>query len=178
MFYLYFRRFFKLTGRLFGFVADELEGKIKILKTHRKAEHSNAYETIQSMVEFEIANDSTKVKGHLPSGSRTLLRLHRALEFIICFMDHISKSKDTDKTSDIAYEVYHKTLAKYHPWVIQKMAGLAMYMLPSRRQLIETMCRHNYEKVSELLTDVVKAGQPIYDITQQLYESHQLLDLP
>ncbi|OWF44062.1 ceramide-1-phosphate transfer protein-like [Mizuhopecten yessoensis] len=171
-------RFFKLTGKLFGFVASELESKIHILETHRKSENGNAYETIQSMIDFEVTNGITKVSRNPPSGSRTLLRLHRALGFISEFMDRIAKSDDDAKTSDIASEVYKKTLGLYHPWIIQKMAGLAMYMLPSRRQLIDTMCKQNYEKAISTLPLVVDALKPVYNITQELYETNDLLNLP
>ncbi|XP_060075886.1 ceramide-1-phosphate transfer protein-like [Ylistrum balloti] len=171
-------RFFKLSGKLFGFVASELESKIQILKTHRKSENGNAYETIQSMVDFEVTNGITKVSGSPPSGSRTLLRLHRALGFISEFMDRLAKSDDDAKTSVIASEVYKETLGLYHPWVIQKMAGFAMYMLPSRRQLIDTMCKQNYEKALNTLPKVVDALKPIYNVTQELYESNDLLNLP
>ncbi|XP_033763198.1 ceramide-1-phosphate transfer protein-like [Pecten maximus] len=171
-------RFFKLSGKLFGFVASDLESKITILKTHRKSENGNAYETIQSMIDFEVTNGITKVSRTPPSGSRTLLRLHRALGFISEFMDRIAKSDDDAKTSVIASEVYKETLGLYHPWVVQKMAGLAMYMLPSRRQLIDTMCKQNYEKALNTLPHVVATMKPIYSITQELYETNDLLNLP
>lgn len=58
------------------------------------------------------------------------------------------------------------------------MAGFAMYMLPSRRQLFETMCKHNYAHALELLDSVVKAGKPVYEDTQNIFANHGLLDLP
>ncbi|XP_069114687.1 ceramide-1-phosphate transfer protein-like [Argopecten irradians] len=171
-------RFFKLSGKLFGFVASDLESKINILKTHRKSENGNAYETIQSMIDYEVTNKITQTSGNPPSGSRTLLRLHRALGFISEFMDRIAKSDDEAKTSVIASEVYKGTLGLHHPWVVQKMAGLAMYMLPSRKQLIDTMCKQNYEKALNTLPQVVTTLNPVYSITQELYETNDLLNLP
>lgn len=159
-------------------MAKELEEKIKILQNYRKSESGNAYETIQSMIDFEIKNGTTKVTGYPPSGARTLLRLHRSLIFILTFMDRLSKSKDEDKASTIASEVYNTTLALYHPWIVQKMAGVAMYMLPSRRQLIDTMCKQDYDKVLSTLADVVAAGMPVYNITQKLFTDNDLLNLP
>lgn len=130
------------------------------------------------MIEFEVANDITTRTGNLASGSRTLLRLHRALEFISSFMHSVAISQDDAKTSDLASEVYNVTLAKYHPWIVQKMAALAMYMLPTRRQLIDTMCKHNYDKALGTLPHVVEAMKPVYSITQELYATNNLLDLP
>ena len=100
------------------------------------------------------------------------------MEFILAFMERLRISSDMDKTSHIASSVYHETLARYHPWLVQKMAGLAMYMLPSRRQLMETMCKQDYNQMSVLLEGTVRAGKPVYQITQRLYENNDLLDLP
>ena len=140
--------------------------------------NGNHYTTIQSMIEFEVTNDITKVKHKLPSGSRSLLRLHRGLEFILEFMRRLGNSSDDDRSSVIAAETYRDTLSRFHPWIVQKMAGVAMYMLPSRRQLFETMCKQDYTHALELLSSVVNAGKPVYDITQNIYAERDLLDLP
>ncbi|XP_062571625.1 ceramide-1-phosphate transfer protein-like [Saccostrea cucullata] len=171
-------RFFRLSGRLFGFVAKDLEEKIHVLESHMNGPNGQHYNTIQSMVEFEVTNNITKVKHKLPSGSRSLLRLHRGLEFILEFMKRLGQSSDDDRSSLIAVETYKDTLSRHHPWIVQKMAGVAMYMLPSRRQLFETMCKHDYTHVSSLLESVVHVGKPVYDRTQNIYAEHELLDLP
>ena len=54
-----------------------------------------------------------------PSGSRTLLRLHRALEYIIAFLHKLDDIQDADLCSVISVEAYEATLMKYHPWVVQ-----------------------------------------------------------
>ncbi|XP_048748566.2 ceramide-1-phosphate transfer protein-like [Ostrea edulis] len=171
-------RFFRLSGRLFGFVANDLEEKIHVLESHLNGPNGKNYRTIQLMIEFEVTNNITKTKHKLPSGSRSLLRLHRGLEFILEFMRRLGNSSDDDRSSVIAADTYRDTLSKYHPWIVQKMAGVAMYMLPSRRQLFETMCRHDYTHALELLSSVVNAGKPVYDTTQNIYAEYGLLDLP
>lgn len=171
-------RFFRLSGRLFAFVAKDLEEKIHVLESHLDGPNGRHYVTVQSMTDFEVANNITKVKHKLPSGSRSLLRLHRGLKFILEFMRRMGESSDDDRSSTIAAETYKDTLAHYHPWLVQKMAGFAMYMLPSRRQLFETMCKHNYAHALELLDSVVKAGKPVYEETQNIFANHGLLDLP
>lgn len=42
--------------------------------------------------------------------------------------------KDDDGTAHVCKEAYTKTLAKYHPWLIQKGAILAMYALPTKKE--------------------------------------------
>lgn len=69
-----------------------------------------------SKVEHDLIK--TKKKDD-PSGSRTLLRLHRALEYIIAFLHKLDDIQDPDLCSVISVEAYEATLMKYHPWVVQ-----------------------------------------------------------
>ncbi|KAL3862268.1 hypothetical protein ACJMK2_008250 [Sinanodonta woodiana] len=171
-------RFFKLTGRLFSFVARDLEGKIRVLEIMQKADESQNYKSVQSMLEYECGRKTVHTNVHVLSGSRTLLRLHWALEFIVEFMDRICKSSDDDTTSHIAAEVYKTTLSNHHPWYTRKIAALAMYLLPNRKQLIQVMCKHDYETVLELLNRVVEVGRQVYNTTQALYAERNLLNIP
>lgn len=163
---------------MFGFVARDLEGKIKTIETRRKGDDGQHYNNVRSMLQYEVNKGISKDKGRLHSGSRTLLRLHWAFEFILEFMSRISNSTDHDKTSVIAAEVYAKTLSKHHPWITRKMAALAMYFLPSRKDLIEVMCKQNYRAVLEMLHQVVDVGKDIYDTTEKLYGDYDLLHIP
>lgn len=43
---------------------------------------------------------------------------------------------DNDGTSRISKDAYAQTLAKFHPWLIQKGAGIAMLGLPTKKDLI------------------------------------------
>ncbi|XP_076087323.1 ceramide-1-phosphate transfer protein-like [Mytilus galloprovincialis] len=170
-------RFFRLQGRLFGFVAKDLEEKIGILETWRRCDTCDNYKSVQSMIKYEVEYGLTTFRGRVPSGSRTLLRLQRALEFILRFIDEMSMSEDEDKSSYIAHTVYKRTLANHHPWIVQKMAGFVTFMLPSRKELIETMCKQKYDQVLILMHEVTQEGNPIYDITHSLYKKHNLLNL-
>ena len=54
-----------------------------------------------------------------PSGSRTLLRLHRALEYIAEFLGHLEALEDETYLGQVSKDAYEKTLMKYHPWIVQ-----------------------------------------------------------
>lgn len=41
------------------------------------------------------------------SGTRTLLRLHRALKFLLLFLEKIGKNEDEGKVSVMGYNAYH-----------------------------------------------------------------------
>lgn len=175
---MYFR-FFKLTGRLFGFVAKDLEWKLSVIQKKLSDEGQKChYTTVKKMVQYELNKSMTLRQGQKTSGSRTLLRLHWALEFILEFMSKVSQSTDHDKTSHIASEVYNRTLSKHHPWLTRKLAALAMYLLPSRKDLISAMCKQDYKTVLELLDKVVHAGNEVYGRVDRVLRDNDLLNIP
>ena len=164
-------------GRLFGFVAADLESKIVVLEAFRTSASKDNYKTVQIMVAHEISNGTANSGRRNPSGCRTLLRLQRALEFILQFMAKLVDSDDDARVSNIASEVYHETLAKHHPWIVRKMAGVAMYILPCKKDLIQMMCKQDLDSVSVLLREVVEAGDPVYKAIYNIYEENELLSL-
>lgn len=171
-------RFFKLTGPLFSFVARDIESKICAIEYRLKKDNGNNYFSIQSMIQYEISKGKTHHKGLHPSGSRTLLRLHHALEFILAFMDKITNSEVDAKASQIAWEVYGDTLSKHHPWITQKLAYVAVHALPSKQHLIEIMCKHDYSQVEGLLSQVVLVGKKVYDHIEDLMKMKNLFHIP
>jgi hypothetical protein len=177
-------RFFHLLGAVFVFVAKDVESKITILQTYYKeSEYGVNYRTIQTMIQYEKSkNILTDTKR--PSGSRTLLRLHRALEFVSHFMQEVSRLDDDNGTAEVARDCYKKTLAKYHPWYIRKSASIAMYTLPYRRQLIERAYCGSipaYEtpnSISDSMNRLAQLADEVFNAIQKLYDEHELLDLP
>ena len=164
-------------GRLFGFVAADLERKILVLEALRSSLLRDKYEVVQTMVTHELNNGSANSTRRNPSGCRTLLRLQRALEFILQFMAKLADSDDDARVSTMASEVYHETLAKHHPWIVRKMAGVAMYILPNKKDLIQMMCKQDLDGVTVLLREVVEAGEPVYKSIYNIYEENELLNL-
>lgn len=177
-------RFFHLLGAVFIFVAKDVESKINILENYRKeSENGFNYRTVQTMIEYEksknILEDTKR-----PSGARTLLRLHRALEFVSHFMLEVSNLGDDKGTADVARDCYKKTLAKYHPWYIKKSASIAMYTLPYRHQLVErAYCGsipscENSNTISNSMNRLSQLAEEVFNAIQKLYDEHQLLELP
>ncbi len=89
----------------------------------------------------------------------------------------MSTAPDEARSSTIAGEVYEETLAHYHVWLVRKMAGVVMYTLPARRDLLYIMCKQNPDEVEQLLKMVVDSAKPVYDIIQKTYTDRELLDL-
>lgn len=172
-------------GKVFSFVVSDVHEKNTILINHQKSETDQHYNTVKDMIMFEVENNITVVHGRHkpPSGCRTLLRLHRALEFIIEFLDKLSLAGLEDQVSSIGHKAYNSTLHHYHPWIVRQGVNLAMYTLPTVQSLIKIMAENNghqldYESSQKALKNIVQAAQPVYDLTQEMYKSNGILDLP
>ena len=81
-------KFLNLLGTVFGWVASDIDAKMEILRGLKNGEQSEKYLTVQSMIQYEVDNNLIKYKAKDSStGTRNLLRLHRALEYIAAFLD-------------------------------------------------------------------------------------------
>ena len=171
--------FFETLGSVFGFINSDVVEKVTILKYYRNGETKEKYCTVKDMMEYEIEQGfPVSADGH-PSASRTLLRLHRALAFASLFMKQLGEAEREDKCSTIAYDSYNETLAKFHPWLIQKGVGVATYTLGSCGSLIDK-CRGEVEssQAQELLGEISKAMDAGYNETEALYTKNHLHELP
>ena len=86
---------------MFGWVASDIDAKMEILRGLKNGEQSEKYQSVQSMIQYEVDNNLIKHKAKDSStGTRNLLRLHRALEYIVAFLD--------GKTIDFFFHFYDK----------------------------------------------------------------------
>ncbi|KGL81616.1 Ceramide-1-phosphate transfer protein, partial [Tinamus guttatus] len=107
-----------------------------------------------------------------------VLRLHRALRWLQLFLEGLRTSREDSKTSVICTDSYNASLARYHPWVVRKVATAAFCALPSRNAFLETMNVGGPEAAVAMLGDALPHICTVYGITEELYAQHQLLDLP
>lgn len=134
-----FRLFTKLGG-LFKFIVHDVTEKTQILGQHLKTPAKDNYEKIESMLDYEQKNDllldpAKQPAHHLANGARTLLRLHRALLFVVKLIDGVKNSDENDRMAPLAKTAYDSTLGHFHPWLIRKGVHLAVYTLPYRKQV-------------------------------------------
>ncbi|KAG0722103.1 Ceramide-1-phosphate transfer protein [Chionoecetes opilio] len=132
------------------------------------------------MIEYEQENNLLGCTDP-QSGSRTLLRLHRGLEFISGFMAEIHKAADTVGLGGATSELYGRTLARHHNWVLAKTVGAVLLLMPTKQTIIERMAggvaavrAHN----EALMPKVIEVMNSVYNLTQKLYEDYNILDLP
>lgn len=175
-------KFLNLLGTVFGWVASDVLAKIDVLKQHRQSAKGDKYESIESMIKHEIAEGIIQPKARdSTTGARNLLRLHRALDYIQTFLEQLPTMERSEKCCPVSQTAYKKTLAKHHPWVVQKAALMAMNLLPTKEGLIAKICgdsEEEYQEAVRVLRDAVSAMRAVYDKTEKLYSEHKLLDLP
>lgn len=166
------------------FVTSDLENKIGLVEGYRNTEKGGcnpAYLTIQSAIEYEtkekLLRDSKR-----PSGARTILRLHRALEFLSALMLNLSKLEEDSETVPAAREAYSDTLAKHHPWTIRTIASFAMRTLPHKKLLVENVLGKEYTlnqtTTNAKMLDLANVTENLFKVVDKYYEENDLKDLP
>lgn len=63
------------------------------------------------------------------------MAVSRALEFVLALIRSIHDADDHTSMAHLAKHAYDTTLAKYHPWLVRKGVHLAMWALPTRKQV-------------------------------------------
>jgi len=170
-------KFFQLLGSVFSFVSSDVKTKVGILEEFRaNKEVAENFNSVKQMISYEKDKELLQKKGYV-SGSRTLLRLHRGLDFIRNFLRRLGEVEPDEKTSTICSLSYNETLANFHPFLIRKSANIAMYALPQRDQLLNKVCS-DVQKSIEALPEMLKFTDTVYDRIDALYTVNDLHGLP
>lgn len=171
-------------GTIFLFVTSDLETKIGLLETYRNVEKGGcnpAYLTIQSAIEFETKENLLRDTKR-QSGARTILRLHRALEFLSSMMLNLSRLSETDESAPSVRDAYSNTLAKHHPWTIRTIASFAMRTLPHKKNLVESVLGKdnaaNETAVNEKMLMLANVTLNLFNVVDKYYEEHDIKNLP
>jgi len=183
--YAELNKLFGKLGTLFKFIVHDITEKTHILSEHLKSPSSEHYAKIERMLDYEKDNDLLidPFKHPVPplaNGARTLLRLHRALLFVVKLIEGTKNSGENDKMAPLAKIAYDTTLANFHPWLIRKGVHLAVYTLPYRKQLIADLAglQLTEQEANKIMELTVNTGQAVYDAVQKLYSDRNLLELP
>ncbi|XP_017865981.1 PREDICTED: ceramide-1-phosphate transfer protein [Drosophila arizonae] len=173
-------KFFLLMGSVFTFVSSDVRNKLDILYDLRQQdnEENKHFDSIKTMLLYEKGASLLHQKGYV-SGSRTLLRLHRGLEFVYEFLLRLQDVADEEKAHHICKSAYNDTLAKHHPFLIRKGAQVAMFAIPTRGELFKRVCNDaNVSNAIQRLPDMLRNMQNVYNRTDQLYTLEELHSLP
>ncbi|CAH1176064.1 unnamed protein product [Phaedon cochleariae] len=170
-------RFFTLMGSIFSFVSSDLKAKIDLLREFLENSRDN-FCTVKLMIQYEKENDLLNKNGY-ESGSRTLLRLHRGLDFIQLFLKKIGDLKSADSTSTACKEAYEQTLSQHHSFIIRSGARLAMFTLPTKDNLLKQVCgEDNVQSAMDMLPKTLEVSSSVHQRIEKLYTLHDLHSLP
>jgi len=142
------------------------------------------YRSVRSMIEVELLRGLVDFEKYTYSGCRTLLRLHRALDWLRLFLEKLAETPAGGtggrlrSPSELCREAYQSTLAHHHTWFVRRAAELAFIALPERGFFYRLVCVQNQEELSGVLLRVVAAIQEVYDRTQEILQENKMLDLP
>ncbi|NXU00646.1 CPTP protein, partial [Buphagus erythrorhynchus] len=166
-------RFLQSLGAVFSFISKDASAKVALLED-LCGQHG--FVSVQALVRQELAAGRAALRARCDSGSRTVLRLHRALRWLQLFLQGL-RSPDS-RTSVLCTDAYNASLAEHHPWLIRKAATVAFCALPPRDAFLEVMNVGPPEEAVAVLGEAIPYISDVYSITQELFERHSLLDLP
>jgi hypothetical protein len=134
-----------------------------------------------------------------PRTGRTILRLHRTLEFITLLISDLLDAAPDMTGHTIVADAYSKTLSNHHAWLIRKAAQASFYALPNRSGLVDAIAVEvmppgqsveDAEKrkkkdpvvvapeVKEAADTVLTSLRATYVTVQKLYTDNKLNELP
>jgi len=170
-------KFLEMLGTLFYFVITDVREKINILEEFLVKEPVK-YKTVKSMIEHELEEKQLQppASNLRTNGSRTLLRLHRAMEFIYKLLDRLYNADPKLKSPQVCTDTYESTLGKHHSWFIRKAVTIGMHALPKREVLIGYMIHNNEDR--EKFPLFIQTSEKVFTTVEQLFKRHNLLNLP
>ncbi|ONK75276.1 uncharacterized protein A4U43_C03F15180 [Asparagus officinalis] len=120
---------FSSLGIAFKFAEYEYVSKVNDL-----LEASKTFDTLSSILDCDVANDSVKKPGSL---SRHLRRVRQGLDLIKALFENFLSSSDCS-LRDAASTAYTQVCAPYHTWTIRKAVQCeGCTLLPTRATVIE-----------------------------------------
>nr|XP_032632472.1 ceramide-1-phosphate transfer protein-like [Chelonoidis abingdonii]XP_032632479.1 ceramide-1-phosphate transfer protein-like [Chelonoidis abingdonii] len=148
---------------------------------HRSGSHAPHYRTLQAMVALRAAAGLGGLRvlppDQPPSGSRTLLRLHRALKWLELFLGKLGRSGAERTPPSCAPRPTRQ------PWpgtqLVGAAGGRAGFPGPALApEAVRARLRQGETGGQAVLLEAVGTIAGVYNVTQQLYATRGLLELP
>ncbi|MEQ2216163.1 hypothetical protein XENOCAPTIV_011644, partial [Xenoophorus captivus] len=140
------------------------------------------YQSVRSMVEAELKAGLVNYSYHTNSGSRTLLRLHRSLNWLKMLLEGLSEGPDSEgryKTpGELGRDAYKVALAPHHHWMLRQAAEIVFLALPDREYFLQLVCVQKQEEATPVLRIIVHALSLVHTRTQRILEKYNMLELP
>ncbi|KAK7129449.1 hypothetical protein R3I94_017607 [Phoxinus phoxinus] len=185
-------KFMESLGPLVGFFTHKVEEKITLIRQLALEEsttgdaqrvappphRSHAYRSVRSMLEAELQRGVVSFDSQTPSGSRTLLRLHRSLLWLQLLLEKLATEREERSMGELCRDAYLEVLAPHHPWLVQRAAELVFHAMPDRKVFLQLVCVRTQKEAEPVIHVIVAAIQEIHRRTQTELEIRNMLDLP
>jgi len=163
-------------GPVLAPLSADVRQKLVQLDCLRKGGAGTSYSTAEAMMEYETTG-GLLTEDRTGNGCRTLLRLHRTLEFVCEFLRELCRLTDEERMTGACQAAYRRTLAAHHPWLGQKAALLAMYAMGTRGDTMMKLAPPS-PRLDDQLSECADAMRQVHRQTQELLEHYQLTGLP
>ncbi|KAM3857459.1 ceramide-1-phosphate transfer protein [Diretmus argenteus] len=197
-------KFMESLGTIISFFSQKVKDKVAVIRElslkHSREIHgksgdssglqtpasfglqSGAYHSVRSMVEAELKTGIVNFSHRSQSGCRTLLRLHRALQWLKLMLEGLAEGPDADgryKTpGELSRDAYMVALAPHHPWVLRQAAELIFFALPDRKFFLQLVCVRSQQEATPILHTLIHALTLVHTQTQRILDTHHMLELP
>ncbi|KAK4430201.1 ACD11protein [Sesamum alatum] len=160
-----------LVSHLFGclgkaFIFAELDYRSKVSDL---AEASESYGTLNNILDFDVQNDTVRIRGSL---SRCLRRVRQGLDLLRALFQNFVSSDDPC-LKEAASTAFAKTCAPYQTWAVRTAVSAGMYALPTREQLLLKLNETDESAEREMIR-YIKASLPIIQYIDKLYTSRNI----
>ncbi|CAM2721659.1 unnamed protein product [Rotaria socialis] len=171
-------KFLDQLGYIFKFVKDDVIDKLKVLQSFidKDKKSESHFDTIEKAIDYETEHNF--IKTNPDNFTRTLLRLHRALIFIVEFLRSLIDRPLSESTTTIAIHCYETTLYHHHSFLVRQSVKMGFLLLPSRRQLDDIIFHGHKAELLDQYKTFIKIIQQIFDTIETLYAENNYLQLP
>ncbi|CAK9159479.1 unnamed protein product [Ilex paraguariensis] len=155
---------FGCLGIAFKFAEMEYVSKVRDL-----TEASKRYATLNSILDFDVKNDSVRTPGSL---SRNLRRVRQGLDLIRVIFQNFPSS-DECSLKEAASTAYAKVCAPYHTWPVRTAVSAGMCALPTREQLLLRL-NETDKSAGKEMRRYINASLPVIEYIDKLYISRNI----
>ncbi|GAU14846.1 hypothetical protein TSUD_50580 [Trifolium subterraneum] len=156
---------FRCLGLAFKFAEMEY-----VAKLHALVEASKTYQTLQDIIDHDVANYTVKTSG---SNSRNLRRVRQGLDLVRAIFDQLLSTSDS-YLKEVASTAYAEVCAPYHTWAVRTAVYAGMYTLPTREQLFVKL-NETEQSAEKKMRRYISASLPIIEYIDKLYLSRNIV---
>lgn len=155
---------FRCLGLAFKFAEMEY-----VAKLHGLVEASKTYQTLQDVIDHDVARDTVKTSG---SYSRNLRRVRQGLDLVRAIFEQLLSTSDI-YLKEVASTAYGEVCAPYHSWGVRTAVYAGMYTLPTRDQLFVKL-NETEQSAEKKMRRYITASRPVIEYIDKLYLSRNI----